>query len=183
MISRSKCLLPILGMIISMFGISLSFASRDNLHMIITFIGITMLLASVAELISLYRANKQQFKSFTLISWLIPALLGLRIIFSDTAEFSEFIMPILLAIWVFSISAPRISFVLSKKCEGSLLWIFAVVFIGIVVALVGMMLLYPNTAVSITIYSFSLMFILYGVSIISTPFKLIERTGNINIVK
>jgi len=176
MVNRSKWILLTLGMFISIFGISLLFASRDNTHAIITLVGITMTLSGVAGLISVYSTGREKFKKLTIANGIIATALGTYTFLWSSAGFSDFFLPIALIAWFISTSIPMVAIALSRKREGSPFWIFAAVFCIVGVVMIGLSLLYPSNATEITIYLFSAIFISCGIGIVITPFKLIEKT-------
>jgi len=166
LLAASKWLMPIAGLLITILGIILLFATSEGFASLGVFIGIAMIISGVIDFVSFYRKEKDKRTKTTLACGAIAVLLGLSVIGGRGIDIVNIILPIFFAVWLASISIPKIKIALAKRESGSPLWVIMFSFGILGIALGLLILLHSQLSAFVVTYALAFMFITHGISTI-----------------
>lgn len=81
-----KWLLPILGLLTGILGITLMFTSMENLYSLVALVGIAMVLAGLVKITSFCKITYKKSELCLLVNGTITTLFGLYILFGGGTE-------------------------------------------------------------------------------------------------
>lgn len=172
-----KWLLLISGILILILGITMLFTPLENLITLAIFIGISMLISGISEIISFCNEEKGNRSGWMLASGILSTLFGIWTIFGSGTNALIVFIPFIFAVWVLSSSIMRIVGSISLKSEGSPVWGWLLAF-GILGAVFGFLLLFSPVLSGVIIsISIALILISHGVDNILIFFRL-NKIGN-----
>lgn len=167
-----KWLTLISGILIVLLGIIMLFTPLQNLAALAIFIGISMLISGISEIISFFGDEKGGRSGWTLTSGIIMTLLGIWIIFGRGSAVLLAILPFVFAVCVIGSSIMRIISSRSLKSEGFKHWVWMMIF-GILGIVLGIVLLFSSVLSNMIVaYVIAAMLISYGADNISIFFQL-----------
>lgn len=167
----------IAGILIAILGIVMLFTPLENLVTLAIFIGISMLISGISEIVSFCGEEKGQRSGWLLASGIITTLFGVWTLFGRGTAALVAVLPFIFAVWIMTSSITRIAGSVSLKTEGfgGWGWILA---LGIIGTIFGFVLLFtPVLSGMIVAYSLAFMFISYGINSIVIFFRM-RKLGN-----
>ena len=153
-----KWLMLISGILVVILGITMLFTPLSNLVALAIFIGISMLISGISEIMSFCGEEKGHRSGWMLVSGILSTLFGIWTMFGRGTEALVAILPFIFAVWVMSSGITRIVGSVSLKSEGSSLWGWMLAF-GILGTVFGFLLLF-SPVLSGMIVSYALAFML-----------------------
>lgn len=164
MFSSMKWLILISGITIVILGITLLFTPLQSLIALAIFIGISMIVSGVSEIIFYCGEEKGRRSGWMLASGIISALFGIWTMFGRGSAALASVLPFVFATWVMVSSITRIVGSLSLKSEGFPQWGW-VLALGILGAVLGFVLMFsPVLSSFVVVYTIAVMLISYGIS-------------------
>lgn len=177
MVKSMRWLLFISGILVLILGITMLFTTLKNLVTLAIFIGISMLISGISEIISFCGEEKGHRSEWMLASGILSVLFGIWAIFGRGTEALVAFMPIIFAVWVLSSGIMRMIGSVSLKSEGYSLWGWLLAF-GILGTVFGFLLLFsPILSGTIISVSLALILISHGIDNIILFFR-IKKIGN-----
>lgn len=172
-----KWFMLISGILIVLLGIIMLFTPLQNLVTLTIFIGISLLLSGIVEIVEFFGEEKSSRSTWTLVSGILITFLGLWITFGSGSSALLDILPYIFAITVIGSSISRIIGSQELKTEGFTYWVWVMVF-GILGIILGMALLFSPVFSSMVIaYIIAAMLISYGAENIVIFFRM-NKVGN-----
>lgn len=176
-IKSMQWLLLISGILITILGITMLFTPLESLVTLAIFIGISMLISGVSEIVSFCGEEKEHRSGWLLASGILSALFGIWTIFGSGTEALAAFLPFIFAVWVLSSSIIRIVGSITLKSEGFSLWGWLLAF-GILGTLFGFILLFSPILSGIVIsVSIALILISHGIDNIIIFFR-VKKIGD-----
>jgi len=165
------------GILIVLLGIVMLFTPLQNLEALAIFIGISMLISGIIEIVSFFGEEKGSRSGWTLASGILTTLLGIWTIFGRGSSVLLAMLPFVFAVSVIGSSITRIIGSRSLKAEGFNYWVWVMVF-GILGIILGIVLLFSPVFSSMMVaYIVAAMLISYGADNIAIFFRM-NKAGN-----
>lgn len=161
---KLKWSLLISGILVTILGILMLFYPTSSYLSIALYIGLSMIISGVSEILSFCTDNKENRSGWLLSSGIISTLLGLWVFFGKGVALLAIILPFVFATWVFASGVIRISGAISLYKTGSKIWGW-VLTLGILCTISGFILLFSplyTAILMVSILSFTL--ILHGIN-------------------
>lgn len=167
-----RWLLLISGILVVILGITMLFMPLENLVTLVIFVGISMLISGISEIVSFCGEEKGHRSGWMLASGILSVLFGIWTIFGRGTEALAAFIPIIFAVWVLSSGIMRIVGSVSLKSEGFSLWGWLLAF-GILGTVFGFLLLFsPILSGMIVSVSLALILISHGFNNIILFFRI-----------
>ena len=172
-----KWLMLVSGIMIVILGITMLFTPLQNLITLAAFIGISMLMSGISEIMSFCGEEKSFRSGWMLASGILTTLFAVWVLLGKGTKVLAAMLPFVFAVWVMSSGVLRIAGSLSVKSEGLSLWGWILVF-GILGTAFGFLLLFsPVLSQMIISCSIGFMLISHGTDNIILFFRL-KRIGD-----
>jgi uncharacterized membrane protein HdeD (DUF308 family) len=170
--NMTKWLMLVSGILIVVLGITMLFTPLENLVTLALFIGISMLISGVGEIVSFCSEEKGHRSPWMLANGVISTLFGVWTIFGRGVAALVVLLPFIFAAWVMFSGITRIVGSVSLKEEGYRQWGWLLAF-GIVGAVFGFLLLFaPVLSAFVVSVSIACMLIAYGINNIILFFRM-----------
>lgn len=170
--NMSKWFMLISGILIVILGIMMLFTPLDGLMTLALFVGISMLLSGVSEIISFCSEGKGGRSGWLLVSGILSTLFGLWTMFGRGTAALVSVIPFIFAVWVMSSGITRIVGSISLKSDGFAQWGWLLGF-GIIQAVLGFLLLFsPVLSAAIVGITLAIMLITHGADNIVIFFRM-----------
>jgi len=179
MLKSMRWLLLISGILIVILGITMLFTPLENLATLAIFIGISILISGISEIVSFCGEEKGRRDRWMLASGILSTIFGIWTIFGSGAQALISFISFILAVWILISSIMRIIDSISLKSKNSSIWGWVPTFaFGIIGAVFGIVLLFsPLLSRIIISVSIALILISHGVDNILIFFR-IKKIGN-----
>ena len=166
-----RWLLLLSGILIVILGITMLFTPLQSLVALALFIGISMLISGISEIVSFCNEEKGGRSRWMMASGMITALLGIWTIFGRGAGTLAAILPFVFAAWVISSSIMRVVGSVSLRSGGLAQWGWLLAF-GVLGTIFGIFLLFsPVVSGMIVAFTMAGMLIFYGANNILLFFR------------
>lgn len=176
-IKLTKWLMLSSGILITLLGISMLFTPFQNLLTLVSFIGISILISGIAEVITFIAEGKGNHSGWILASGIMTSVIGIWISFGNGSEFLLSILPYVFGTWVIVSSVMHIAASQTLKQWGRTYWLWHMLF-GILGIVFGLFALFtPMISAAIISCTIALMLISYGAHNIAVYFRM-KRFGN-----
>lgn len=167
-----KWLLLLSGILVVILGITMLFTPLENLVTLAMFVGISMLMSGVSEIVSFCNEAKDHRSGWMLASGVLTAFFAVWALFGRGTEALAAMLPYIFAVWVISSGLLRIAGAIAVKSEGSNLWSWILAF-GIVGTALGFLLLFsPILSAVVISCSIGCMLVSYGIDNVILFFRL-----------
>lgn len=167
----------ITGILIVLLGIIMLFTPLQNLVTLTIFIGISMLLSGIVEIVEFFGEEKSSRSNWTLVSGILVTIMGIWVMFGSGSSALLASLPYIFAISVIGSSISHIIGSQELKTEGFTYWVW-VMFLGILGIILGIALLFlPDFSSMVVAYIVAAMLIAYGAENIVIFFRM-NKVGN-----
>lgn len=179
MFKTMRWMLLISGIMIVILGIAMLFTPLENLATLAIFIGISIFISGISEIVSFCGEERGHRDRWMLASGILSTIFGIWIIFGSGTKMVISFISFILAVWVLTSSIMRIVDSIALKSKGSSLWDWMPIFIfGILGTVFGIVLLSSQVLSGIIIsVSIALILILHGADNILIFFR-IKKIGD-----
>ncbi len=162
-LSLNKWLTLISGVLISVVGITMLFTPVENLVLVAIYIGCSILISGLSDIINYLSFDIQERNFWTLSSGIISVIISLWVIFGHGRTVVLSLLPFTFGIWILGSSITRLIGSLSFRNNERTSWNLYLVF-GCIGIVFGIILLFtPMISATVISYLISLMILAYGV--------------------
>lgn len=169
--------LLISGILVVILGIWMLFTPLENLIFLAMYIGITLLISGVSEIVSYCGEEKEYRSGWMLASGILSTLFSLWVIFGRGMAALTIALPYVFAMWIMMSGIMRIVGSLSYKSVGVKAWGLLLT-LGIIGAVFGFMLMFsPMLSAVVVAYTIAFMVIIHGVNNILLFFN-VKKLGD-----
>lgn len=170
--NSTKWLMLVSGLLIAILGITMLFTPLENLITLAVFIGISMLISGISEIVNFFSEDKDYRSGWLLTSGILSTLFGLWTVIGSGTSALVSLMPFIFAVWVMSSGILRIVGSITLKDVGEKQWGWLLAF-GILGTILGFILLFsPLLSAVIVAYTIAFMLISHGLNDIVIFFRM-----------